>query len=47
MATLLQCTTCKRAVWDTDVDGSGNCCYCAAIPPQPTLPDPVDDETAA
>ena len=26
---LVQCSLCKRAVWDTDVNTTGRCVYCA------------------
>ncbi len=47
MANLVQCTTCQRAVWDTDVDGSGNCCFCSQIPPVTTIPNPDTNDEAA
>lgn len=40
------CATCHRAVWDTDVDAAGNCCFCIVVEETHATKDESDDTDA-
>lgn len=41
------CAECHRAVFDTDVDADGRCCFCPKVTTEPIATTKPVDETAA